>query len=735
MKKLIYILCLLLPLGVLGQAFTQRTNGTFTPTDPRLNTTLNLYIPRVCDTIGALQGGKDTVGALIWDKCGHKLWVRDTLLGGHYWKQLSGVYIFDTVALVPLLLTPSGIGIAAVGDSYTIGSAASPILDSAYIYRLGTYYRIPVINYAVSGTGSITSTYQHFLNINYPNQYLTSAMFGLNNLRFGGGGRKTINKIINGYKDVFCNHFSKTFYPASHSSITRSGSWTINWQSSSGGGKGGNSGAFTTGLNDYIQFPFIDSTVWFSVITGDGSGSIYTSPTIEVYIDGLLNETINLNLQTDGVADGSFDGKLIPLVRYYTGLSFGAHTIRVVNKTAGQYLLFDGFGTLVDRNNANTYVMFHVPKLNPTGYATVPNNANAIMTDTVNVKIDSLYATFPSWYPVRVAKVNNYFDPHAGMSADSIHPNNLGHRQITNSAIASVGTANIPQPGRIFYAQGALWLQNDTGLVKIAVGDVVYNQGQLIFNDSMRIGAFNDKPVAIVSNGATIASFHKGTNYVELLGNTRSFGNLQANAGAIILDNSAGGPNPSVQWRIGAVGTLPSILGNSPYTAVADSRFWLQYMIQNKLRFALLSDDGNTQTTWLEVARTGLHADSVTFPMGKIYFGEMTQETVAPDSLLTYKSSDLQMKRVANPVRLQGSATLDFPSTSAQTSSDLTISVTGAALGDVVALGVPNGAVSANSSFSAWVSSSNTVSVRFNNYSASPIDPGSGTFKVRLIKD
>jgi hypothetical protein len=83
---------------------------------------------------------------------------------------------------------------------------------------------------------------------------------------------------------------------------------------------------------------------------------------------------------------------------------------------------------------------------------------------------------------------------------------------------------------------------------------------------------------------------------------------------------------------------------------------------------------------------------------------------------------------------LPGSATLNFPSTNAQLSADLTITVTGAADGDVVSLGVPNAAVNANTSYSAWVSAANTVTVRFNNYSSGTVDPASALFKVFVTK-
>lgn len=80
-------------------------------------------------------------------------------------------------------------------------------------------------------------------------------------------------------------------------------------------------------------------------------------------------------------------------------------------------------------------------------------------------------------------------------------------------------------------------------------------------------------------------------------------------------------------------------------------------------------------------------------------------------------------------------ATLDFGSTAAGASTDLTITVTGAADGDVVSLGVPNASQTATGSFSAWVSATNTVTVRYRIAALTGSeDPGSGTFKVTVTK-
>lgn len=83
---------------------------------------------------------------------------------------------------------------------------------------------------------------------------------------------------------------------------------------------------------------------------------------------------------------------------------------------------------------------------------------------------------------------------------------------------------------------------------------------------------------------------------------------------------------------------------------------------------------------------------------------------------------------------LSGSATLDFPSTNNGNESDLTITVTGASEGDVVSLGIPNSVNLNHSCFTAWVSATNTVTVRFNNYGTGALNPASGTFKIKVFK-
>jgi len=78
-------------------------------------------------------------------------------------------------------------------------------------------------------------------------------------------------------------------------------------------------------------------------------------------------------------------------------------------------------------------------------------------------------------------------------------------------------------------------------------------------------------------------------------------------------------------------------------------------------------------------------------------------------------------------------ATLDFPSITANNSSDLTVTVTGAALGDVCNCS-PSGAVEVGLSWNCFVSGANVVTIRVANVRNSAIDPASRSWKVNVIK-
>lgn len=137
-------------------------------------------------------------------------------------------------------------------------------------------------------------------------------------------------------------------------------------------------------------------------------------------------------------------------------------------------------------------------------------------------------------------------------------------------------------------------------------------------------------------------------------------------------------------------------------------------------------------------ARLNLPAGTTAAGTAPLKITSGTNLTTPEDGAIEYDGTNLSLgvssTRYILTKSLQGSATLNFGSTLPGACSDLTITVTGAADGDVVSIGVPNGSTITDTSYSAWVSGTDTVTVRFCNTSLGSADPASGTFKVAVIK-
>lgn len=84
------------------------------------------------------------------------------------------------------------------------------------------------------------------------------------------------------------------------------------------------------------------------------------------------------------------------------------------------------------------------------------------------------------------------------------------------------------------------------------------------------------------------------------------------------------------------------------------------------------------------------------------------------------------------PAPLTATAALDFAEIAAAASEDLTITVTGAAVGDAVALGLP-AAPAAGIVFIGFVSDADEVTVRAMNITGSAVDPASATYRATVI--
>lgn len=236
-----------------------------------------------------------------------------------------------------------------------------------------------------------------------------------------------------------------------------------------------------------------------------------------------------------------------------------------------------------------------------------------------------------------------------------------------------------------------------------------------------------------------------GTNYgvspinVSTVTNTTVTGNLTAYNG--FLTNTLG-----IGVAVSAGNTLEAqgVSGQHTYmhlranlnTKEASLYFWDRtfnawiFNMRNDVdtpndRFRIVRDSAEVMT-FLTGGNIGIGTNN---PASKLYVmgSIVATNDINAQTTLTVGASGAPVKNI-----LSNTATLDFANLAAIGCEDLTITVTGAALGDTVSIGVPNASVVANGTFTGWVSSADTITIRFCTVVSG--DPASGTFRATVTK-
>jgi len=317
-------------------------------------------------------------------------------------------------------------------------------------------------------------------------------------------------------------------------------------------------------------------------------------------------------------------------------------------------------------------------------------------------------------------------DTSAYIILDTVNHRFYNYNRATNVwSMAGVGSISSGLTGTLPVANGVTNTSTafTAGSVVFAGSGGTYSQSNSNFfwdNSLSRLGIGTTSPVYKLhvkgGNGSTLTLDNDGSRFVQFLF-TR---NTTNNSGAdMLLD----GTNETFLFR--TLATYPIIFSTSATAGNPTER----------LR---INSNGNIGIN-VTNASARLEIDNGTSILAPLKFQSGTLLTAPEAGAMEYLTTNLYFTpntAVRHNVNhgLIGSATLNFPSTTTLLSADLTITVTGAADGDVVSLGVPNAAVNANTSYSAWVSAANTVTVRFNNYSSGTVDPASALFKVFVTK-
>jgi hypothetical protein len=490
----------------------------------------------------------------------------------------------------------------------------------------------------------------------------------------------------------------------------------------------------------------------FEILLGSQNTTNFTS---------ILNDdSLWLELQLDIDNNGSYEEVFSPRRRIGSAVS-AINSLRLVSTNGGtdtDTLSLDVNGNVIATSlggtvNSSTPLGFdRVLLANSSGQFSQVNIST--LTSSLNSWILSGNTTTDAWngtsgtrlgttsaQPLVLATTNataqdiRFFTGSNG-SSERMRISGDGVITITPSNMVQVLNAGImPSVGRSNNVRGIDWPDNPGG----GSGDNAYiyyhiENGE---NTTLEIG-LDDNPdddIKLVQNGGVRLQIINGE---LVLGNGEQSTLVN---GTLLRGPDASGTNitgPNLSIRAGnGTGTGGSgaiLFSTSPTSSTGSS----SNVVNERMRITPFGNVGigtNTPT-----AKLNLAAGTATASTAPLKFTSGTNLTTPEAGALEWNGTNLFLTTSGNVRQtinqgLTATATLDFPSTNNDSFSNLTVTVTGALDGDVVSLGLPNASVpAANSNFTAWVSATNTVTVRFNNNSGASQDPASGSFKIFVTK-
>jgi hypothetical protein len=446
---------------------------------------------------------------------------------------------------------------------------------------------------------------------------------------------------------------------------------------------------------------------------------------------------------------GTFD-PLLQTNRQWTGMTQSPNGNVYAGVYGGDiYMQTNGTGNFVALSQASRSWFGMAAAPNGNVYAAVQNGDIYMQTNGTG-NFNALSQTFRNWYGMTAAPNGNVY---AVVSGGDIYmqTNGTGNfvalGQTSRNWIGMAAAAN----GNVYasVSGGDIYMQTN------GTGNFVALSQTTRFWSAMA-AAPNGNVYAAVENGDIYMQTNGTGNFVALSQTTRQWyamvgaanGNVYAahfsgdiymqtdiagtpnlNGGSLILTSGAGkgtgtstisfqtGTTLDSSTTLQTLSTKMTILGNGNVgigTTTPNATAKLD--ISDTAKGILIPRMTTTQRNAISSPATALQVFSTTDSTNYIYRGTTSgwQATITG---------------------IRGSGTLDFGSIAHHSEEVLTFTVTGAAEGDVVSIGVPNASNLTNVIYTAWVSAANTVSVKCSNLDQSAAkDPASGTFKVTVFK-
>lgn len=265
--------------------------------------------------------------------------------------------------------------------------------------------------------------------------------------------------------------------------------------------------------------------------------------------------------------------------------------------------------------------------------------------------------------------------------------------------------------------------------------------GANLLTSTHNAGLFSQATATTTGYNVGIRNFASGGNVnVATLGFSTTLKNSATNGGGVFIGRNTG--TSPVQFGVyaGLNSTDPTFVSAALIADNSDQTSPILLLRDNGTVTHTFADGGLSffGGTTTPTARIHIAAGSATASTAPLKFTSGTNLTTPEAGAVEFDGTNYfasaSTTRYTLAKTLTNTTTLNFDLTSVN-SQDLTITVTGAADGDAVSVGVPNASATANVIFTWWVSGTNTVTIRASRIDVSSgADPASGTFRASVIK-
>ena len=342
-----------------------------------------------------------------------------------------------------LLPVPRGANLNSFGDSITNTNYVSP--TSHYTTLLANDLGVSVTRYAVGNSGFKTLMSNSNLNI-VPNTNIVTELTGLNNVYYEGGKSNITPIIGHGLLTFFANQWASSIVNGANASIAKTGGTFTGYGANtnvicgkyglaSGGTIPNNTDAiYTNSAGAYIEYTAVFKEAIIGMIGSNGQFS-YPSGTVNIYLDNVLQTTINLGQQypTPWAGPGSGFGPdyeaVGPVMCNVSANTLASHTIKI-ELVSGDMAL-DYISLLAQPANCYPIVSGEIPYVDPSQWG-AGSQILAASYSTIKQNYVNLYKN--KGYPVRYCVINSPAGPYSYVNTvDGTHPNVLGNQQIATA--------------------------------------------------------------------------------------------------------------------------------------------------------------------------------------------------------------------------------------------------------------------------------------------------------------